>query len=47
MHAYEHASSYTAYTLHDRAGTRANIYVYNSRAGVAIESVHLAKEIDF
>ena len=24
MHAYEHAFSYTAYTLHDRAGTHAS-----------------------
>ena len=28
MHAHERAFSYTAYTLHDRAGTHASIYIY-------------------
>ena len=29
MHAHEHAFSYTAHTLHDRAGTHAS-YIYDT-----------------
>ena len=48
MHAHEHAFGYTAYTLHDRAGTHASIIYINLLViyiGVWLQIFHMTKVI--